>query len=276
MDMSENNWSGPFEDFSIESLLARKSEMEKTLKTHENALRNAPNGKLRIEQCKNSHQYYHRKNRSDRRGTYLNYAQKSLAMALAQKAYNEKLVHELRIEVDAINRLSKDYHPERIDEIYRSLDEKRKLLVTPVRLPIDDFIKQWISVPYVKKGFDKDAPEFCTARGERVRSKSEVMIADLLTRLGIPYRYEYPIHIAGVGILYPDFTCLNARTRKVILLEHFGMLSDSAYADATVNKLEKYIAAGYFPGINFIFTFETASRPLNSRITDQIIKRYLL
>lgn len=48
---------------------------------------------------------------------------------------------------------------------------------------------------------------------ERVRSKSEVIIADILNQEGIPYRYECPLQLKGWGKVYPDFTVLSERER---------------------------------------------------------------
>lgn len=264
------------QDNVIERLLARKTEIEKILQASENALINAPEGKLRIGRNRRSRQYYQRNGPLDNDGVYIKRAQVTLAMALAQKDYDQKLVNELRHELKAICRFLDDYHPDRIDEVFRSLHEKRKPLVNPTRLLDVDYIRRWSSLEYEKKGFEADAPEFYTARGERVRSKSEIMIADTLNRLGIPYRYEYPIYIAGLGIVRPDFICLNVRKRQEFLWEHYGMMTDSTYADVTINKLEKYLAAGYYPGKNAILTFETSARPLSSRVIEQNIRGYLL
>ncbi len=263
-------------DEFIARLSARKIEIERILASLENALKNAPEGGLRIGRNRLCRQYYHRYLPSDKEGKYLKQAQLPLAKALAQKDYNAKLANVLRHELKTTNTFLESYHPERIDEIYLSLNENRKPLVTPIRLCDADYIKQWESVSYDKKGFDENAPEFYTAKGERVRSKSEIMIADTLNRLGIPYRYEYPIHIPGIGMIHVDFFCLNIRTRKELPWEHFGMMSDPTYADQTVNKLEKYINAGYFPGSKLIITFETSSRPLSSRVIILTIKEYLL
>jgi len=167
------------------------------------------------------------------------------------------------------------YHPEHVDEIFRALHDKRKPLVMPAKLLDDDYVKRWKSVAYEQKGFGENAPEFYTVNGERVRSKSEIMIADTLSRHGIPYRYEYPIHIAGLGTVHPDFTCLNVRKRKEYVWEHFGIMAASEYAESAVNRMEKYSLAGYYSGENSIITFESASHPLNTRIIENFIRRYL-
>ncbi|MBQ9321830.1 MAG: hypothetical protein IJ239_05705, partial [Eubacterium sp.] len=71
------------------------------------------------------------------------------------------------------------------------------------------YIRNWLDIQYPKKGFSEEGPEFYTSKGERVRSKSEVIIADTLARMGVPYRYEFPIRFSGTGTFHPDFTVLN-------------------------------------------------------------------
>lgn len=263
-------------DTLVEIVLERKTKIERILQIHEDALISAPEGKLRIGRNRSSRQYYLRNCPSDRQGKYIKRTQESLAKALAQKDYDCKIVDEFRLEVKAIRRFLDEYHPERVDDVFRSLHEKRKPLVMPVRLLDVDYIRRWSSIEYEKKGFEEDAPEFYTTRGERVRSKSEIMIADALYRQNIPYRYEYPIHIAGLGTVHPDFICLNIRERQEYLWEHCGMMSNSTYSDAAVKKIEKYLSAGYYPGKNTILSFETSSRPLSSRVIEQNIRGYLL
>jgi exodeoxyribonuclease V alpha subunit len=63
--------------------------------------------------------------------------------------------------------------------------------------------------------------------GSMVRSKSEVIIANLLTAAGIPFRYEVPL-FAPDGTLYlPDFT-IDWRGKK-FFWEHVGMLDKPNY-----------------------------------------------
>ena len=262
-------------DMLIDNIKNRMTEIERSLNEGEETLKHAPEGRLRIVRNGKSRQYYLRSNPSDKIGVYLKRAQDSLAASLAQKDYDFRLVDELRHESKAISTFLKVYHPERVDQIYQALHDSRKPLVIPARLLDDDYVKRWKSVAFEKKGFQENTPEFFTGNGERVRSKSEIIIADALRRHNIPYRYEYPIHLDGLGTVHPDFICLNARKRKEYVWEHFGIMSASDYADSAVNRMEKYILAGYYPGENSIMTFETASRPLSTRIIECNIRRFL-
>lgn len=124
--------------------------------------------------------------------------------------------------------------------------------------------------------YENNAPEYYTAKGERVRSKSEIIIADTLNRFNVPYRYERPINIGGNGTIHPDFTCLNVRTRKEFLWEHNGMMSDADYADYATKRIDMYTLAGYSADENLILTHETVNKPLNSRVIEYYIRKLLL
>jgi AAA domain/UvrD-like helicase C-terminal domain len=68
-----------------------------------------------------------------------------------------------------------------------------------------------------------------TARGDDlVRSKSEVIVADALHDLGLPYRYEAPLAFPGELPRHPDFTIHQPGSRPVYW-EHLGMLDLAGY-----------------------------------------------
>jgi hypothetical protein len=68
-----------------------------------------------------------------------------------------------------------------------------------------------------------------TARGEFVRSKSEVIIANELHNSGIDYSYERELLFDQGKPRYPDFTIEDAASGLTIYWEHCGMLTDSGY-----------------------------------------------
>ena len=67
-----------------------------------------------------------------------------------------------------------------------------------------------------------------TMRGEMVRSKSEVIIADQLANNDIEYHYERPLTIDGVT-KYPDFTIEDMESGLTVFWEHSGMLHVPSY-----------------------------------------------
>ena len=85
-----------------------------------------------------------------------------------------------------------------------------------------------------------------TARGEMVRSKSEVIIADHLANNGIEYGYEQPLKIEE-ATKYPDFTIEDMESGVTFYWEHCGMLHVPSYRHRWEEKLEWYRAHGILP-----------------------------
>lgn len=78
-----------------------------------------------------------------------------------------------------------------------------------------------------------------TARGEMVRSKSEVIIANALAAKGVDYAYERPLTIQGIT-KYPDFTIEDMESGQTIYWEHCGMLHVPSYRRRWEEKLDWY------------------------------------
>ena len=85
-----------------------------------------------------------------------------------------------------------------------------------------------------------------TARGEMVRSKSEVIIADHLANHDIEYGYEQPLTIEGVT-KYPDFTIEDMESGLTFYWEHCGMLHVPSYRRRWKEKLKWYRAQKILP-----------------------------
>jgi len=113
------------------------------------------------------------------------------------------------------------------------------------------------------------------ANGQRVRSKSEQLIADSLRANQIPFRYECGLEL-GSSTIFPDFTIMHPRTGKIFIWEHFGMIGDLNYRKNTFKKLDRYWSFGYFPSDNLIMTFEDQNHALTPRTVNAIINEYFL
>ncbi|TDR36058.1 UvrD-like helicase family protein [Tahibacter aquaticus] len=82
-----------------------------------------------------------------------------------------------------------------------------------------------------------------TARGEMVRSKSEVIIANALAARGVDYFYERALTIDGVT-KYPDFTIDDMESGTTIFWEHCGMLHVPSYRRRWEEKIVWYAKHG--------------------------------
>lgn len=89
--------------------------------------------------------------------------------------------------------------------------------------------------------------------GERMRSKSEVIVANLLLELGLNPRYEVPLYAQGseTDFRLPDFTV--SYEGDTYYWEHLGMLSVPAYRAAWLRKEQWYKDNGYW---DFVITSE--------------------
>ena len=174
-----------------------------------------------------------------------------------------------------LEKLANKYPEEVCEQVYDNLSDIRKTFVDPIEIPEDEFVKRWLDESYDKKCFQEGAPEYYTEKGERVRSKTEILIANALVRNGIPYKYECPLYLKGYGRVHPDFTVLNVKERKIIFWEHLGMMDNPEYAENAVKKIEAYEKNHIFPGDNLILTYETMRHPVNSRILEAMIEKYL-
>lgn len=86
-----------------------------------------------------------------------------------------------------------------------------------------------------------------TEKGEFVRSKSEVIVANLLHSKNIEYAYEKP-YIGKDGTRrYPDFTINDADSGNNYYWEHLGMLVDEEYKKDWEKKQKWYKENGILP-----------------------------
>ena len=114
-----------------------------------------------------------------------------------------------------------------------------------------------------------------TARGELVRSKSEVIIADALFHNGLDYQYEPELVLEG-RVKRPDFKIIDADTGEVWYWEHCGMMSDTRYAKRWHDKEKFYAKNGIERGKNLIVTEEFAGEGLDSHQINEMIKDVFL
>ena len=241
-------------------------------------LTNASKGQLRITKKRKGVEYYYKeygkgKKQKRNNGRYIKQEEHGLVMELAQRDYDKQVLKCAEERVNIIEKFLRKYQKTSLKEVYSKTNLYRKKLIAPVILSDEEYAGQWQDVSYQGKAFWDDENEIITERGERVRSKSEKIIADKLYALGIPYRYEYPITLTGSVRIYPDFTILKMPEREEVYLEHFGMMDDADYVDNVLYKLNTYEKNQIYLGINLFITHETSKNPLNTRALDGMLKK---
>lgn len=195
---------------------------------------------------------------------------------MLRKAYNEKVLKFLNDEIKKLSSFTNgtDNVTDRIQRLYSDLPKEIKQYIDPVDVSDEDFVADWLSIPYTGKEIPDHIPVYQTERGERVRSKSELTIANKLAEKGIPYKYECPLTLSNGVVIYPDFTVLNVKERKEIYWEHRGMMDDRDYVKQAVFKIKSMAKSGIVIGKDLIITEETSANPLGTDETDMVIKEW--
>jgi predicted nuclease of restriction endonuclease-like RecB superfamily len=86
-----------------------------------------------------------------------------------------------------------------------------------------------------------------SGKGEPMRSKSEVIIANALAAEKIEYVYEQPLVDADEQTRYPDFTIDDADLGITYYWEHCGLLTNPHYRQRWERKLDWYRAQDILP-----------------------------
>lgn len=211
------------------------------------------------------------------KGSYLK-AEK--AVAAKQIATYDYLLKTIRLIDDELKRIDRFLSPSKKcspESYYSTLSKPRQNLITPIVPTDEQFVENWLAEPYEPKPFDEDdESEFYTEKNERVRSKSEILIGNAMFRAQVPYKYECPLYLEGLGVIRPDFTALNKKRRKIFYWEHLGKMDDPEYARTNVSRINYYEKNGVFKGDRLILTWETSKTSLDVKLVNQIIKHYLL
>ena len=260
----------------IDELWDERARLDSVLKQINRDIACAPQGTLRIGGSQKKPVLYHRKTPTERLGKYIKKSELDVARKLAQKNYAQKCKLNINPKLDLIDILIKDYDQNSLLSIQNKLPEVRQRLITPYVISDEEYAQKWLSTPYEQ---NTDYPEsliFKTANGELVRSKSEVIIADTLLRLGIPYKYEMPFYYTKAHSFRTDFTALNVKKRKQVYIEHCGRMHKENYRDSFFYKLKKYSNAGLVLGKDIIFTFEDEDHPFDVSVYEKTFQDLLM
>ena len=252
-------------DMEIKRLTEENSALRKLLETKE-----LPDGLLQCRKSQNRVVWFiqTRNSKGGLQSSYLPKTQRSLAAQLAQKTYCLQRLRDNEQTIDALETCLKRLPAEggrssamRRDpgfaDLLRTKDLERELA-------------EWANAAYEKNPHHKDHMTVRAANGEMVRSKSEAFILSTLHAAGIPFRYECEFELDGT-VVYPDFMIRRPSDGKLILWEHFGLMSQIQYRANAMGKLQKYIENGFYPMDNLITTFERDNSSLDfSHVMDLV------
>ena len=198
---------------------------------------------------------------------YIGAGNRELVEKLQLRRYLEKLIATIDRNAGYLRELWEKYRPVAPEEILGSLPKtyRNRRLLTLAGQGAD--LREWEESDYEQSAWHREYKVHLTAKGDLVRSKSELIIADMLYEREIPYHYEEVLHMPDGGYLVPDFTIGVRDTGRLVYLEPCGMLSEEHYRRDYLRKMERYCVAGFRPWIDVYFTFDNANGALD---TDKI------
>lgn len=158
-------------------------------------------------------------------------------------------------------------------ECYANSNSDIKSLLKECLDSWDEDVIAWANAPYKKSTEYPEHLQYETKKGDIVRSRAEMTIADILFNANIPYRYEPEIYIGGERI-YPDFLIMNPITKEIYILEYLGLLKKDSYEIRNRDKLIKYIKNGYIPSQNLILISESDTIPFDASFVRDTLRHY--
>ena len=269
----------------IKLLAEEKQKIDKLVKAIEKSDILSSNDSLLIRKQHGNYRFYIRESESSE-PHYMGSNETDRIKALGSKLYATRLLKAAEAETSQLEKCltilqsaqkEESYDKADIDEVFNHLNERIREMVKPTRFTDDGFAARWQAEKYHNRWMKSDY-SFETPRGEKVRSKSEWMIASMLADAGVPYRYEEIVAISPqFGVFFhPDFTVLNKRTRKVYYWEHFGRMDDPQYVESSfMPKISEYYNFEFLPGEKLLMTFESKHSPLDTNQVKRLIENYL-
>lgn len=237
-----------------------------------------PKGKIHIVKRKDRVQYYLRMESGDKSGKYISKKDTDVVRTYLCKRYDEGVYrivkHEMRI-LEMILEKGELFTTD-LQKLYSDNPSEVKAYLHPFDVSDSDYEREWLNEPFEGKEIGKDVPVFISNKGDRVRSKSELNIANMLFANNIPYKYECPFRLSNGQIIYPDFTVLIVKKRKTVYWEHRGMMDDREYARHAVSRVKQLEKEGLMQGDRLIITEETQNCPLGTDEIEKIIDTYFL
>lgn len=273
-----------FTIYFLQELKRRDDIIQKQINIVENNLSHSIEGGLKVD-SRNGRFYYSKQIYDTEKHQYVcKYIKRSeieIAKQIALRDYCLHLKEVLLKEHKAIQTISEMDFDKGLNDCYTELDEGRKCLLNPLVNTAQSVIDMWNHEDYEQ---NKSHPEnliHLTDRGEYVRSKSEEVIANYLYSMKdlIDYKYERPFSVFVNGkqeLIFPDFTILNLRTGRIHILEHVSRLDLENYHDKFVWKHGAYVENGLIQDGTVIYSFESATYPLNIKYIKKLVNDIIL
>ena len=198
---------------------------------------------------------------------------------IKQAKYEQELYRRLlnnkRVLEEALKNWE-EYDADVIDEAIPETYRDNTGLVN--KNPMNPYDK-WQRTPHKRNGYDLPEDSNTTSDGTKVRSKSEVILYDLLTYLGIPFKYEVDVNLRNENnervYKNADFV-IPSMGEKDIVIEHLGLITDELYFENAMHKIRLYIMNGYKLNENLFLTADDGNGKINAYTSKELFEKMIL
>ena len=251
-------------------------------------MKSSPEGRLFTAKRKGKTLYFHAiRIGAYKSGTY-KYRKKVISndrdalSALVEKEYArvaleiiEQNIRAIQTAIPKVRELSFESIRSGMGRVYQELPDDWFPMVQRNSCIISEREK-WAAGPYEQSNYLPHEKIHTTSRGLKVRSRAELLIAEMLYRYDIPFRYEQVVR-AGRYELAPDFTFLDSFGNE-FYWEYCGMMSDPHYLKQQLWRRGMYESIGiteWNPENTMIYTYD-ALDSIDMREIEIIIKTKIL
>lgn len=223
-----------------------------------------------------SNTYYYLRQRGVKGKRYLGNMSNKNVIAIQEARFYSELLHAIDTDISLLESLSTGYILTDREVINNRLPQVYRNPNLSVIAPIDHDAAEWKRRKEAEKAthpvFRPEDLKHTAIDGTKMRSLSEVLIANYLISLGITFVYELPLIHHGKRI-YPDFTILSPIDNKTeIIIEHQGAMDSENYQAKFIRTLLFYLQTELVPNKDVFFTFNHLNRNPDLKQIDSILR----
>ena len=240
------------------------AELKEKQKNANNQLMKLPHGSISTVKRGNAICFFHMQCVEGRRVRKSINKNPEMIKALARKKYLHRELNLISDNIAVIEKAIHQYESCSTDDVLEKIPEAIR------NYCFDTDPAGWGKEPYEKSDHMPEKKLHTTSRGLKVRSKSEVLIAEKLYEHHVQFRYEQVLRLGEIRLV-PDFTVL-ADDGRIIYWEHCGMTGSEEYMKRHKWKTELYEKADIVPWKNLIITYDDEYGNISMNIVESEIK----
>ncbi|MBP3815696.1 MAG: hypothetical protein J6H21_02375 [Firmicutes bacterium] len=200
---------------------------------------------------------------------------KSKAAALIR--YKMALAKRLKKNQSKIKKWEKEFVEYDWDSLMVDLGKNVQEILEAVEVEQQEAEKEWMKEDYDRNEHDFHASHV-TITGEKVRSKNEVIIYNMLHAHNLCFRYESKLSLedeyGNPILMFPDFT-IKGKDDKFIIWEHLGMMNNPRYCGNFAKRIGVYERNGYHLWDNLFFSIDSNGE-IDAHTIEKIIREFVI